>query len=424
MTKTSKSTRILGIILLIVLLVPIITACDGANTEAQESESVDVTEETAVEEDEVAAETTEESAVEDAGDEEVVVSDKEPFDEFPRPRIVTDRPLRVAFITHPSEAESRERTLKQNQIEAAHRGWELTVITVEDATEYKDAILTAISLDVDAIHLGNLNSMESLVDVIAQARNAGIGVYNDDNQVVAGVIGNSTMPNAVASTALLYQVGEDYQWSAGVCYPSIPVMQVHNERLLAVLGTADAYPSWTTLEVVDVTTWPGGIEASLFEIPNGWMDKYGDELTGIYCTADVICMGAAEAVMARGMTGDDIWIAAIDGGSDAFAYIRNETPFMYVYSQPFEAYAHFTNEIIDDVQVEGLNPGDPGCIISQVGEAIYTVGVVVDRSNCPPVGVSIHTIYEYYDENAGEDVWYKWPEEGGPYIISEGGVTE
>jgi ABC-type sugar transport system substrate-binding protein len=422
MTNRKKYVRISAIILLLVLLLTAITACDGTETEAEETTGAEVDE--GEDEEEVVAETTEEAAGEDTGDEAVVVSDKEPFDEFPRPRIVTDRPLKVAFITHPSEAESRERTLKQNQIEAAHRGWELTVITVEDATEYKDAMLTAISLDVDAIHLGNLNSMESLVDVIAQARNAGIGVYNDDNQVVAGIIGNSTMPNAVASTALLYKVGEDYQWNANVCYPSIPVMQVHNERLLAVLGTADAYPSWNTLEVVDVTTWPGGIEASLFEIPTGWMDKYGDELTGIYCTADVICMSAAEAIMSRGLTGDDIWVAAIDGGSDAFAYIRNETPFMYVYAQPFEAYAHFTNEIIADIQVKGLNPGDPGCIISQVGEAIYSEGVIVTRDNCPPVGVSIHTIYDYYDPDAGEDVWYKWPEEGGPYIISEGGVTE
>lgn len=410
-----KVSKIIGLIVAIVMIVPMIAACAETKTETAAPKAAE--EETKVVEEK--GEKTEEKP-----DEETVVDVNKPaFDDFPRPRIVTDRPLKVAFITHPPEAESRERTIKQIKIEAAHYGWELTIITVQDASEYKDAFLSAINLDVDAIHVGNLTSMSSIVDVIAQARNKGIGVYNDDNEVVEGIIGNSTMPNAVASTTLMYKIGEDYSWKSNVAYVSIPTMQVHMERLLPVLGLADCYPSWETLEVTDVTTWPTGTAAALFEIPTAWLDKYGDELDGMFCTADQICFSAAEAAMTKGLTGDDIWVAAIDGGSDAFAYIRNQTPFMYVYAQPFEAYAHFTDEIIKDVQVKGLNPGDPGCIISKVGEAIYSEGIVVTRDNVPPVGASIHSIYSYYDPNE-TDAWYTWMDEGGPYIISEGGVEE
>jgi ABC-type sugar transport system substrate-binding protein len=416
--KMKKSIKILGMILVFVMLSAMIAGCGGAPAApaATTGEQAAAPATTTDEQPAVAATTT--------GEKVAVDTNKPAFDEFPRPRIVTDRPLKVVLITHPNEAESRERTRKQVIIEADHYGWELTIMEVADASEYKDAFLSAINLNVDAIHVGNLNSMSSIVDVIAQARNAGIGVYNDDNEVVKGIIGNSTMPNGVASMQLAYYVGEQVGWKANVIYPSIPVMQVHMERLDPVLTLAENYPNWKNLEVIDVTSWPGGPAVAMSEIPNIWVDKYADQMTGIFCTADGICTSAAEVFKSRGYDNPNLWMAGIDGGSDAFAYIRAGTPFRYDYSQPFEAYAHFTNQIIMDVQVKGLNPGDPGCIISKVGEAVYTEGAIVTRENVPAVGTVIHTLYKYYDPNA-TDAWYTWetPKEK-VYVVSEGGVQE
>lgn len=348
---------------------------------------------------------------------------KPAFDSFPRPRIVVDRPLKLAAVIRNPEVESVERTQKELKIEAAHYGWDLTILYVKDESEYKDAFLNAISLNVDAILIGNLNSMASLADVIAQARNAGIGVYNDDTDLVTGVVGNSTMPNGVASMQLMYRIGEDHAWTGNVAYVQIPVMQIHQARLLPVLTLAEVFPSWKIAELTDFSTWPGGVAAAMNEIPVSWLDKFGNELTGMYCTGDVLCFGGVEAGKARGRTDKDLWIAGIDGGSDAFAYIRNQTTFMYDYAQAFEAYTHKTLQMIMDVQVKGLNPGDEGCILRRAGETLYSEGAIVTRENVPPIGVSIHTIFSYYDENA-TDVWYKWMDVGGPYIISAGGVQE
>jgi ABC-type sugar transport system substrate-binding protein len=416
--KMKKSIKFLSMILVFVMLSAMIAGCGGtpAAPAATTSEQAAAPATTTDEQPAVSATTT--------GENVAVDTNKPAFDEFPRPRIVTDRPLKVALIIHPNEAESRERTRKQIIIEADHYGWELTILEVADPSEYKDAFLSAINLGVDAIHVGNLQTMSAIVDVIAQARNAGIGVYNDDNEVVAGIIGNSTMPNGVASLELLYYVGEIYGWKAGVVFPTIPTMQVHQERLLPVLAMADCYPGWRNLETTDVTSWPGGPAVAGSEIPNTWFDKYGKDVTGVFCTADGLCTAAAEVAKSRGLTDKDVWMAGIDGGSDAFAYIRANTPFMYDYSQPFEAYAHFTNQMIIDVQVKGLNPGDPGCILSKVGEAIYSEGVIVTRENVPAVGTVIHTLYDYYDENA-TDTWYTWstPEQK-VYVVSEGGIEE
>jgi len=402
--------RILSIVLVVIFVSAMIAGCGGTPAVAEEPAA--------------GSEEAAEAPAAASGEQAVVETDKPAFDEFPRPRIVTDRPLKVALITHPNEAESRERTRKQVIIEADHYGWQLTILEVADASEYKDAFLSAINLNVDAIHVGNLNSMQSIVDVIAQARNAGIGVYNDDNEVVTGIIGNSTMPNGVASMQLAYYIGEQRGWKGNVIYPSIPVMQVHMERLDPVLTLANNYVNWKNLEVIDVTSWPGGPGVAMSEIPNIWVDKYANEMTGVFCTADGICTAAAEVFKARGYDNPDLWMGGIDGGSDAFAYIRAGTPFMYDYSQPFEAYAHFTNQIIMDIQVKGLNPGDPGCIISKLGEAIYTEGAIVTRENVPDVGTVIHTLYDYYDPEE-KDAWYTWEtDKEKVYRISEGGVQE
>jgi ABC-type sugar transport system substrate-binding protein len=406
-----KSLKFLSMVFVVILFGAMIAGCASAPEAAEETTAAS---------EEKPAEVSESATTDQAA----VDVNKAAFDEFPRPRIVTDRPLKVALIIHPNEAESRERTRKQIRIEADHYGWELTILEVADPSEYKDAFLSAINLGVDAIHVGNLQTMSAIVDVIAQARNAGIGVYNDDNEVVKGIIGNSTMPNGIASLQLLYYVGEIYGWKANVVFPTIPTMQVHQERLLPVLAMADCYPSWRNLETTDVTSWPGGPSVASSEIPNTWFDKYGDELTGVFCTADGLCTAAAEVAKSRGLTEEDVWMAGIDGGSDAFAYIRANTPFMYDYSQPFEAYAHFTNQMIIDIQVKGLNPGDPGCIISKVGEAIYSEGAIITRENVPAVGTVIHTLYDYYDENA-TDAWYTWETaEDKVYTVSEGGIEE
>ena len=173
-----KCSKLLSVIFGLILIVTMVTAC--AETPEATPDTSEATE----------AQQGEEPSSEETEEQVTVDTDKPAFDEFPRPRIVVGRPLRLAFITHPMESEARERTLKQVKIEAEHYGWELTVLEVADASEYKDAFLSAINLDVDAIHVGNLQSMQSITDVIAQARNAGIGVYNDDNEVVAGIIGN------------------------------------------------------------------------------------------------------------------------------------------------------------------------------------------------------------------------------------------
>ena len=45
--------------------------------------------------------------------------------------------------------------------------------------------------------------MEAKQDLVDMARGKGIGVYNVDNQMIPGIICNSTMPNGVAAMEMM-----------------------------------------------------------------------------------------------------------------------------------------------------------------------------------------------------------------------------
>ena len=117
---------------------------------------------------------------------------------------------------------------------------------------------------------------------------------------------------------------------------------------------------------------------------------------------------------------DEVWVSGFDGGSQAWAYIRNNTPLRYSYAVPDELFIHQVLELIDQIQVQGLNPGDEGCLISRAGETIYCEGIVIDRDNVPAVGTNIHAVFDYYGGDPDdEDAWYNWNDGDGAYVVSD-----
>ncbi|MBR1820747.1 MAG: recombinase family protein, partial [Clostridia bacterium] len=115
----------------------------------------------------------------------------EAFDNYPHPRVKTDGSLTIGYISDKPELESIQRILQQLRLECKHRGWNLIELYYENEQDLRDKFLNLINQDVDAILTFSLTNMDSKQDIVAQARNAGIGFYNTDTQVVDGVISNS-----------------------------------------------------------------------------------------------------------------------------------------------------------------------------------------------------------------------------------------
>lgn len=342
----------------------------------------------------------------------------EAFDNYPHPVVKTDGSLTIGFVSDKPEFESIQRILQQLRLECTHRGWDLVEVVYESEQDLRDKILNLINQNVDVILNFSLTNMDSKQDLVAQARNAGIGWYNMDTQVVDGVISNSAMPDGLAGATLMYAIGEKSKWNEGLAVITKKSIQVHYERTDVMSAIANCYSTASVLSEQDIAAVTYDELQAANDFAKTWVTQYGDQLTGIITSTDYFGVPVAEALNQAGV--DNVWVSGFDGGSETWAYIRNNTPLQYSYAVPDELFVHMALEVIDDIQVEGMNPGDEGCTISHVGEIMYCEGIVIDRDNCPAVGTNIHAVFDYYGGDPDDaDAWYNWNDGDGAYVVTD-----
>lgn len=340
------------------------------------------------------------------------------FDAYTRP-VVLEKP-RVAYLVRDISPDSQSRMLRQAQVEAAHRGWELVEIVYEVDANFQDAFRNAMNQDVDAIILNSQQNMESQTELIQQARNMGIGVYSNCNYIVDGVISNVMCPNGVGLMEMVYLIGGQYDWNlnCAILYDDSQLDGRERNQPLRGMLEGQCYPNFKLLDMQNPFASSVGYDQASYDFAQAWLQQYGEDLDVIFTCTDVVCFPAGEAIAKWGdPNGDKVITVGFDGGSESFSYIRNNTPLQYTYAQPFEYFSHMTFEIIDAIQAKGLNPGDAGCPISVPAQTLYMDGNVITRENCPNVGDSIHTAFAYYDANV--DGWWNWEDGPGSYKITE-----
>lgn len=399
--------------LALVLLIAVFAGCSPQNASSDNQSSTDNDPDTSVNED-VTTPTDED----DDADQDIPVVENGAFDEYTRPRVV-EKP-KVAYLVRTIENDSQARMYQQAQVEAAHRGWELVEIVYETDTNFQEAFRNAVNQQVDAIILCSQQNMEAQVDLITMARDQGIGVYSNCNYIVDGVISNVMCPNGVGLMEMVYEIGGLYDWNLNCCILYDDGQLDGRERNQPLKGMLDGqcYPNFKLLDMQNPWASSTSWDQATYDITQAWLQQYGEELDVIFTCTDILCFSAGEAIAKWGDTaGDKVFTVGFDGGSEAFTYIRSNTPLKYTYAQPFEYFSHMTFEIIDALQVKGLNPGDEGCPIEVVGETLYMDGTVITRENCPDVGESIHTAFDYYDPNS--DGWWNWEDGPGSYKITE-----
>ena len=340
------------------------------------------------------------------------------FDDYARPVITDD--VSVIYLVSNLTDESNIRCENQAQVEAAHRGWDYQCINYESEDSFREYFQNAISQNPTAIIIGVTQAFDSYQDLVAQARDAGIGVYSNDNSVIDGVISNATMDNAAASTMLMDQLAADYPDGLDYCVFQLEMSEVVTLRADAAMAYADDKDNFTVLDHIDLAS-TGDLNTAGYTVGQTFLQSYGDDLDCIICNADTPALSAAEAIIQAGdETGEKTFVTGVDGGSSTWAYIRSGSPLKYTYSQPFEYYTHMTFEVINDIQVKGLNPGDDGCTISEVGEYITADGIVTTVDNCPQAGDSIHSVFDYYGGDPDDaDAWYSWNDGPGVYEVTE-----
>lgn len=330
-------------------------------------------------------------------------------EKLPDPGVVKDRPLKISFVSMSLGPESMQRNYLQSKIEAAARGWEWSESTGHDtAVVQREAFATVIETKPDAIVVVYMN-LPSFNDLIIEARKQGIGVYCIDSGIVDGVVADATQPNAIAGVTVLYW-GINYLGKKGaMAFTNCEEPQAWMvwERVIPARALIDE--DFTFIE--NLGTYNYAIASYLeqsFTTGTTLADKYGDKLDWVFACCDPNGVPVAKGLMTAGMKREQAIVTGIDGGTEAFNMIREGTPFIATYAQPFEKYAHDL-ELIDQIQVKGIFPGDKGSSIQNYGEIIYESGMMITPSNVPAIGTSVYETFNYWGEDPDDsDAWVNW----------------
>ncbi|MBQ6798904.1 MAG: substrate-binding domain-containing protein [Oscillospiraceae bacterium] len=346
------------------------------------------------------------------------------FDEYPHPVVKPDGALKIGVMAESLTSESIYRWDWQLQVECAHRGWEYVSLQYKTADNFEATFQSGINQGCDAIVLVNTASAAQWADLYNKAREQGIGIYSLD-QGYGGYIAGACSPGYTMMAELVYQVGSDYNWDLECAVIRADNQQGSRDRTFPLLGFFDyeAYPDMNLVVTEDVSAISpvvGGSMMAGLEVGKTWMEKYGTEIECVFSYGDNSAMGMAEAIMATGdTTGENTFVVGIDGGKQSWSYIRNGEPLKYSYAQGFELQAHMIAEIIDQIQVQGLNPGDEGCDVAKSHSMLFVKGGIVTIDNVPEVGTSIHQAFDYYDPTVTdpEAAWWNWTDGPGIYLV-------
>lgn len=224
----------------------------------------------------------------------------EAFDDYARPVVVdSDKDVSVIYLVSNMTDESNIRCENQVAIEAAHRGWDYQSINYEKEDNFREYFQNAISQQPTAIIVGVTQSFDSYQDLVKQARDAGIGVYSNDNSVIDGVISNATMDNAEAAQEIMEQVAKDHPDGLNYSVFELAMSEVVTLRADKAKAFADDNDAYKLLDAIDLAS-TGDLNTAGFTIAQTWLQQYGSDLQYIFCSADTPALSAAEAIIQSG----------------------------------------------------------------------------------------------------------------------------
>ena len=272
-----------------------------------------------------------------------------------------------------------------------------------------------MSQQPDAIVISYLD-IPPIADLCLEANKKGIGVYCVGTDISDGIMMNVNSNNSVIGAKVMAYVMNRLNGEANVIgFQTLWMTRgIRRDEVAIAMANSKTYNVKTT-EQHEVTQ--EGFTDEMFSVTENWLTKHGSDIDFVWACWDGGGIVCAQAMAAQGYTADDMFTVGMDGGNQAWAYIRDgKIPFVASLAEPFEYQVHQCFEGIEQLQVEGKKRGDADCIIPASGEySTDSMTIMVDANNVPQPGDNVHTIFEYYDE-ADTDAWYN---QGEIYTVSD-----
>lgn len=333
--------------------------------------------------------------------------------------VKTDGKLKVAYLLDSLANDSSQRHWQQVQNECEMRGWELisetNVSGNYEADPTRQAFQNMMAQEPDAIVISYLD-IPPIADLCVEANKKGIGVYCIGTDISDGILMNVNSNNYVIGAKVMAYVMDRLGGEANVMgFQNLWMTRgIRRDEVAMAMAGSKTY-NVAAMETHEVT--PEGFTDEMYSVTENWLTKHGSDLDFVWACWDGGGIVIAQAMAAAGYTAEDMFTVGMDGGNQAWAYIRSgEIPFVASLAEPFEYQVHQCFEGIHQLQVEGMHRGDAGCIVPRSGEySTDHMTVMIDKNNVPQVGDNVHTLFPYYD---AEDT-KAWYNQGSVYTVSD-----
>jgi len=335
--------------------------------------------------------------------------------------VAEGKPVKIAFISPEQVNESTQRQWRQLQNECKGRGWEIVATELEatyEADKERTAFIRVMEKNPDAIVLAYIE-LNPIKDLCLEAESKGIGVYIVGEAWVPGMVGSFKSADSIIGAQITNYALERLMGSAkNVGFIDLWMPRgIRRDVVAAALFEKGVYDVGKT-DHHKLT--PEGYTDELFATVSQWLTKYGKDLDFVWVCWDLGGITAAQAMAQAGFTDpNEMFTVGIDGGSQAWSVIREgKIPFVASLAEPFEYMMHSCCEAIQQVEVEGLKPGDGKCIVPATRnvETSYMTKIITNV-NVPAIGTKIYEVFDNYGENPNDpNSWINW---GEPYTVQE-----
>lgn len=332
-----------------------------------------------------------------------------------------DGKLKIAYLVDGLFNDSSQRHWQQVQNECETRGWELisdtNVSGNYEADPTRNAFINMMNQAPDAIVISYLD-IPPIADLCVEAHNKGIGIYCIGTDLSEGIMLNVLSENAVIGAKVMsYAMNRLNGTADAIGFMNLWMTRgIRRDIVAAAIAEKGSYDVG---ETVHHAITPEGFTDEMFNVATNWLSKYGSKLDFIWACWDGGGITIAQAMAAAGYGADDMFTVGMDGGTQAWAYIRSgEIPFVASLAEPFEYQVHVCFEGIAQLQVDGASPGDKGCLVPANGSfSTDNMTVMVDKGNVPEVGSNIHALFNYYGGSADDaEAWYN---KGKIYTVAD-----
>ncbi len=417
-----KQVKILALVMVLLLSATLVVGCadvlsvDGASSTKEEP---------------AATEAAPTAAAEDAGTQEAAAVGEEADSQESASgsveksatglKVKKDGKLKIAYLVDGLFNDSSQRHWQQVQNECEMRGWELVSDTNVSGNYESDptrnSFINMMNQNPDAIVISYLD-IPPIADLCVKAANEGIGIYCVGTDLSDGIMLNVLSENTVIGAKVMSYAMQRLNGSADTI-GFMDLWMTRGIRRDVVAACIAEKAGYDVGETVHHAVTPDGFTDEMFNVATNWLQKYGDKMDFIWACWDGGGITIAQAMKAAGYSEEDMFTVGMDGGTQAWAYIRSgEIPFVASLAEPFEYQMHLCFEAIKQLQVDGMSPGDKGCIVP-LSRTYSTDGmtVMVDKTNVPEVGSNIHALFNYYGGDPDDsEAWYN---QGKVYTVAE-----